>query len=89
MFLLTAGRLTEQAPVDARRLSPAGILETVPKYHRHRWSPLTPAALVTMASYGLDEMVQFNFMYQKGAQRREKCQVLFQVLLFSPAVVSR
>lgn len=61
---MTAGRLTEQVPVDARRLSPAGILETVFKYHHHRWSPsFTPALLVTVVYYGLDEMLQFNFMY--------------------------
>lgn len=56
MLLLTAGRMAEQAPVDARRLSPVGILENV-------------------VSCGLGEMLQFNFMDQKGAQRREKISI--------------
>lgn len=73
MLLLTAGRLTEQAAVDAGRLSPAGILEMTPKHHG--LSPFALAPPATVVAYGLAEMLQFSFMDQKGAERRKKISI--------------
>lgn len=66
--------------MDAGRSSPAGLLETVPKYHC--WSPLHGHP-TTVIAFGLAGMFQFNFMDQKGAQRREKYYFLFQGLFVS------